>query len=200
MQSSSAIAARLGEQFADLETGPTMPLERKRRRQQASRSPFGAQIHRIGTLPGIAPERWLRIEQIDLRRAARHEQDNAMLRPGGKVRRRRAGRPRLLIRQHAGKRDRPQTRSHGTDHFTPRNRLIHGQKITSLVQSSACAKSVIVPLARYAQASASSRSPGSRASALRYMARTFAFTFGLLRHASHQRGRLVAQEWTVHDE
>ena len=82
-------------------------LELKRRRQQPARSPLRAQVDRRRPLPLILHQRRLRVEHIQLRRPAAHEQHDIVLGFRREVRKLRRsdglrGRgARLLVRKHS---------------------------------------------------------------------------------------------------
>ena len=77
------IAARLRQQLADFDPALAVLLERERRRQQAAgRCARCAGSTDRRPLPGVLQQRGLGIEHVDLRRPARHEQDDVVLRLG----------------------------------------------------------------------------------------------------------------------
>ena len=120
---------------------PAVLREAERRRQQAAGRALGAQVGGRRTLAGVLRERGLRIEQVHLRRAARHEQQDVVLRARREVRPdgvhgSAKGVARAADRQGRAMPNPPHMRP---QRFATRDRLIHGQKIISLVASSACA-------------------------------------------------------------
>src|SRR5262249_10920518 len=153
------------KQFAEFLARLAVFAKGEGRRKQAAGDAFGAEIHRVGALAGIAGKIGFWIEQVHLRWAAGHEQDDVVLGLRREMGRRQGTRFRgacPIIGQHAVKSDRPQAGAEGADHFTTGNPLVHGQKMTSLVDNIAWAKSVIVPVERNSVARASSLSLGSR--------------------------------------
>ena len=138
-QSSSATVARFGS--SSLISMPALPVlrERELRRHQPRRRPLGPQIGGRRPLTGVFHERRLRIPQIDLRRPAGHEQQDHVLRFGREVRANdvRARRERVVGKQ-IGEAEHADAAAHALERLAPRE-FFYGQKITSLVESSACA-------------------------------------------------------------
>jgi hypothetical protein len=127
------------QQLAHLDAAPAVLRERESRRQQAGGRPLGAEIGGGRTLTGIFDQRRLRIPQIDLRGAAGHEQEDDALGSWREVRPDRVSRgsPRIAG-QKIGQPEHADPAAQTLQHFASRE-CFYGQKITSLVESSACA-------------------------------------------------------------
>ncbi len=130
---------KVRQQLAHLYAGLTVLRKRKLRRHQPCRRPLRAQIGGRRPLAGVLHERRLRIPQIDLRWPAGHEQQDHVLRFGREVRADyvRAGGQRIIGEQ-IGEAEHADAAAHALQRLAPRE-FVYGQKITSLVESSACA-------------------------------------------------------------
>ena len=127
------------QQLAHLDAGFAVLRERELGRHQPGRRPLGAQVGRRRPLARVFHQRGLRIPQVNLRRPAGHEQQDDVLRFRREVRADdvRAGRERVIGEQ-IGEAEHADAAAHALQRFAPRE-FFYGQKITSLVESSACA-------------------------------------------------------------
>ena len=107
-QISSIVDARFGSRL--LTWTPPLPvlLELEGRRQQTARRALGSKVHRRGPLSLVLQQRRLRIEHIELRRSAHHEEHDIVFRFWREIgelrsdRRAEGAARRLLFGKHAG--------------------------------------------------------------------------------------------------
>ena len=81
---SSIVDSQVREKAADVDAALPVLFELERRGQQTAGGAFGAQVDRRGPLSLILQQRRLRVEHIQLRRPAHHEEHNVVLGLGGK--------------------------------------------------------------------------------------------------------------------
>ena len=116
------------KQIADFDSGFAVLLEFERGHQQAAGLSFRFQIRCRGTLPVILGKRRLRVERIDLRWSAVHEEVNDVLRSGREVSRLwsqrarriciRGARQRSVLSQNSGQAEHAQPGAHALEGLT----------------------------------------------------------------------------------